>query len=67
MEGPHITWKVTDDWFKEPDLRFFLNISRDTFRRWRMKGLPHIGTGRLRRYHGPTLMEWMMKYDTKFR
>ena len=54
--------KLQDVWFKEPELRICLMISRDTFRRWRAKGLPHIGKGRLRRYHWPTLLEWMQRY-----
>ncbi len=63
MERPHITWNANDDWFKEPELRLYLMISRDTFRRWRKRGLPHIGKGRLRRYHWTTLLEWLKKYD----
>ena len=64
MERPYETWKADDDWFKEPELRIYLMISRDTFRRWRKKGLPHIGKGRLRRYHWPTLLEWLKVHDT---
>ena len=63
MERPHITWNANDDWFKEPELRLYLMISRDTFRRWRKRGLPCLGSGRLRRYHWPTLLEWLKKYD----
>ena len=67
MDRPYITWKANDDWFKEPELRLYLMISRDTFRRWRKRGLPCLGSGRLRRYHWPTLLDWMTKYDTKLR
>ena len=63
LQGPQPTWKADDDWFKEPELRLLLMISRDTFRRWRKKGLPCLGSGRLRRYHWPTLLEWLKVYD----
>jgi hypothetical protein len=63
MERPHPPWKATDEWFKEPELRILLMISRDTFRRWRQRGLPCLGAGRLRRYHWPTLLEWLKVYD----
>jgi len=56
-------WKADDEWFKEPELRILLMISRDTFRRWRKRGLPCLGAGRLRRYHWPTLLAWLKVYD----
>ena len=63
MERPQPTWKADDDWHKEPELRLWLMISRDTFRRWRQRGLPCLGTGRLRRYHWPTLLAWLKVHD----
>ena len=52
-----------DMWCKEPELCLWLMMSRDTFRRWRKRGLPCLGSGRLRRYHWPTLLEWLKVYD----
>jgi hypothetical protein len=37
------TWKADDDWHTEPELRMWLMISRDTFRRWRKKGVAVFG------------------------
>ncbi len=59
MEQKPTIWEVNDFWYTEPDLRLWLSISRDTFRRWRKRGLPCIGSGRLRRYHGPTVVDWI--------
>ncbi|HEV8329485.1 MAG TPA: hypothetical protein VGQ08_18590 [Nitrospiraceae bacterium] len=48
MERPPPPWRADDEWFKEPELRLMLMISRDTFRRWRKRGLPCLGAGRLK-------------------
>lgn len=56
------SWNLHDEWFSEPELRLWLVISRDTFRRWRRQGLLCIGKGRLRRYHWPTLLAWMRSH-----
>ena len=61
MERP--AWNADDDWHTEPELRLWLMISRDTFRRWRQRGLPCLGAGRLRRYHWPTLLAWLTVHD----
>ena len=50
---------ILDVWVKESYLRDYFWISRDTVARLRESGLPHIGHGRLRRYHLPTVVRWL--------
>ena len=40
------------------ELREYLNISRSTLARLVAAGLPHIGSGRLRRFDKETLLRW---------
>jgi biotin operon repressor len=57
-----ITILAEDTWLSEPDLRARLGFSRSTIRRLRERGLPHIGRGQLRRYHLPTVLQWLSEY-----
>lgn len=50
---------VPDEWLSEPQLSRWLNYSRTTVVRLRKKGLPHVGHDRLRRYHLPTVVQWL--------
>jgi hypothetical protein len=46
-------------WLSEPELRERLAYSRSTIARLRQRGLPCIGDDRLRRYHLPTVLQWL--------
>jgi biotin operon repressor len=48
-----------DAWLSEPELRDRLGYSPSTIRRLRARGLPHVGSDRLRRYHLPTVLKWL--------
>jgi hypothetical protein len=48
-----------DEWLSEPELRERLHYSKSTVTRLRKRGLPSIGTDRLRRYHWPSVIEWL--------
>nr|WP_281721755.1 helix-turn-helix domain-containing protein [Nitrosomonas nitrosa] len=50
---------TTDRYLSEPELRTYLGYSPSTIRRLRRKGLPCVGTDRLRRYHLGTVLEWL--------
>lgn len=50
---------IVDAWLTESYIRDYFLISRDTVARLRKAGLPHIGHGRLRRYHLPTVVRWL--------
>ncbi len=56
----------------EPDLvqfvttQFFmdrLGVSRNTLRRWRTQGLPHIRLGLTILYHGPAVAQWLKRHE----
>jgi len=49
----------TDRYLSEPELRSYLGYSPSTIRRLRKKGLPCVGTARLRRYHLGTVLQWL--------
>jgi hypothetical protein len=49
-------------WLTEPELRQRLNYSRATLARLRKRGLPHIGSGRLRRYSLPAVVQWLSEH-----
>jgi hypothetical protein len=48
-------------WLTEPQLRDRLQYSKATITRLREGGLPCVGSGRLRRYHRPTVLRWLSK------
>lgn len=48
-----------DVWLSEPAVRQRLGYSRATMIRLRGRGLPHVGTSRLRRYHWPAVLHWL--------
>jgi hypothetical protein len=51
---------MTEDiWLSEPELRQRLRYSRSTITRLRKRGLPCVGHDRLRRYHLPTVLQWL--------
>lgn len=51
--------READIYLSEPELRTYLRYSPSTIRRLRKKGLPCVGTDRLRRYHLGTVLEWL--------
>lgn len=51
-----------DRYLSEPDLRTYLAYSPSTLRRLRKKGLPCVGTDRLRRYHLGTVLQWLSEH-----
>jgi len=51
--------EVEDVWMTAPDLRDYLDLSPSTLRRLVARGLPCVGTGRLRRFHVPTVVKWL--------
>jgi hypothetical protein len=52
----------TDRYMSEPELRTYLGYSPSTMSRLRNKGLPCVGTGRLRRYHVSTVLQWLAQH-----
>lgn len=55
---------TTDRYVSEPELRAYLGYSPSTVRRFREKGLPSVGTGRLRRYHIDSVLQWLSSEHT---
>ena len=53
------TIPTEDVWLSEPKLDQRLGYSRSTLVRLRQRGLPHLGTGRRRRYHWPSVLTWL--------
>ena len=51
-----------DIWLSEPQLRQRLQYSRSTITRLRNRGLPHVGRDRLRRYHLPSVLQWLAEH-----
>ncbi len=51
-----------DEWLSEPELRRRLNYSKSTITRMRKRGLPCVGTDRLRRYHLPSVLKWLAEH-----
>jgi hypothetical protein len=51
----------SDVWVTEPALRRRLTYSAATLSRLCEKGLPHLGTGRLRRYHIAEVLQWPLE------
>jgi hypothetical protein len=56
------TTPPNDEWLNEPELRQRLNYSKSTISRLRKRGLPCIGTDRLRRYHWATVLQWLSEH-----
>jgi biotin operon repressor len=54
--------KVEDIWVSGPELCRRLGVSRSTVKRMRQRGLPHVGHDRLRRYHLPTVLQWLSEH-----
>ena len=54
----------TDRYMSEPELRAYLDYSASSIRRFRKKGLPCMGTGRLRRYHLGNVLQWLSSEHT---
>lgn len=52
----------TDRYLSEPELRTYLGYSPATIRRLRKRGLPSVGTDRLRRYHLGTVLQWLAEH-----
>jgi len=50
------------EWITEPELRQRLRYSASTIRRLRKDGLPYVGSDRLRRYHWPTVLQWLSNH-----
>ena len=53
---------VTDTWVGEPLLREYLKMSASTIRRLRKRGLPSVGSDRLRRFHLETVLRWLAQH-----
>jgi hypothetical protein len=53
------TTAPVDEWLSERELCQRLHYSKSTITRLRKRGLPCIGTDRLRRYHWPTVIKWL--------
>ena len=54
---------LTEDiWLSGPALCGRLSISRSTLSRLRLRGLPYLGQGRLRRYHLPSVLQWLSEH-----
>jgi len=51
-----------DRYLSEPRLAAYLGYSSSTMKRLRARGLPCVGQGRLRRYHLPTVMQWLAEH-----
>jgi phage terminase Nu1 subunit (DNA packaging protein) len=51
-----------DRWLSEPELRAYLSYSASTIQRLRKRGLPCVGSDRLRRYHLATVMKWLAEH-----
>ena len=49
----------SDRWVSEPLLREVLSMSSSTIRRLRKRGLPSVGSDRLRRFHLETVLRWI--------
>jgi hypothetical protein len=47
------------EWVSEPELRERLQYGRTTVARLRARGLPHVGSGRLRRYPWEEVIRWL--------
>jgi hypothetical protein len=56
------TNQPTDEWLDEPTLRRRLRYSRSTIIRLRRRGMPCVGSDRLRRYHWPTVLRWLAEH-----
>jgi predicted DNA-binding transcriptional regulator AlpA len=54
--------RQTDRYLSEPILRTYLGYSPSTIRRLRRKGLPSVGTDRLRRYHLGAVLQWLEEH-----
>ena len=60
MQKDHPPCRVTKDiWITGPELCQYLQFSPITLRRLRKRGLPSIGSDRLRRYHLPSVIQWL--------
>ncbi len=54
--------RETDRYVSEPQLMNYLGYSKNTIRRFRKKGLPCVGTDRLRRYHIASVLQWLAEH-----
>lgn len=50
---------AADIWVSTPELCQRLRYSRSTVVRLRKRGLPCVGHDRLRRYHLPSVLQWL--------
>jgi hypothetical protein len=51
-----------DYWLSGPDLAAWLGFHKTTLLRLRKRGLPFVGSGRLRRYHVQTVIGWLSRH-----
>jgi phage terminase Nu1 subunit (DNA packaging protein) len=51
-----------DIWLSQPELRGYLGYSTSTMQRLRKRGLPCVGSDRLRRYHLATVLKWLAEH-----
>lgn len=51
-----------DRWLTEPELRGYLSYSASTIQRLRKRGLPCVGSGRLRRYNLRVVLRWLAEH-----
>jgi phage terminase Nu1 subunit (DNA packaging protein) len=58
----HTAIAGADTWVAEPKLRAFLGMSSSTIKRLRRRGLPSVGTDRLRRFHIAEVLRWLAEH-----
>ena len=58
----YATTAPVDEWLSEPELRKRLHYSKSTIARFRKRGMPCVGTDRLRRYHLPSVLKWLAEH-----
>jgi hypothetical protein len=51
-----------EEWITDSELRHRLRYSKSTIQRLRARGLPCLGRGRLRRFHWPTVCDWLAEH-----
>ena len=60
MQKDHTVCQFPEDiWLSGVELCHYLQFSPITLRRLRKRGLPSIGSDRLRRYHLPSVIQWL--------
>ena len=58
----NLTTAPVDEWLSEPELRQRLHYSKSTITRFRKRGMPYVGTGRLRRYPWAEVRSWLSEH-----